>query len=67
MYYSCRSDLCNIPLYPGESTIMELGQVQSNIYHPDSEQFYYIFDVPGYAEEILDIEITECYTSIIIE
>ncbi len=67
IYYSWRSDYCNIPLYSGQSTVLELGQIQSNVRHPDSEQFFYSFDYPGYAEYNLDIEITECYTSIVLD
>lgn len=67
VYYSLRSDLCNTPLYDGETVTIDLGQIQSNINHPDSEQFNYIVGIPGYAENYLDIEITECYTSIILD
>ncbi len=53
-------------LYPGESIVIHIGEVQASRNMPVYFEVFYRFNAPGYSNYGLDIDIERCYQKVYI-
>lgn len=68
IYYSFSSNYCNELLRPGETHIVQFGNMEIDYHYPPIVNLDYKYYSPGISrEESVVIEITDCWNTVYLE